>query len=269
MRCRYIHDLKPAIQSVWRNVSKVFKRYANINTMSLLMAIIAAYISYRSLNESISQRESMYKPELFIGSECFLADIADSMNIRFYHLDSDSTQREEKMRPWYSLHNVGMGSAISVYGHLLFNSETMMSYFSKNRMDEVQMIKGDGFVDYMTFRGDTIEVFNQGFVSDWTVDYVLPISQSDEKSFQYFPPNVLDDIVKAYLWVEKANLSKEAIGFKIPIELAYKDINGKWYKKEFEMTVDCFIRGDNVGCLIKAGLSLKDMMGEFGESIEN
>lgn len=35
------------------------------------------------------------------------------------------------------------------------------------------------------------------------------------------------------------------------------------------MTVDCFIRGDNVGCLIKAGLSLKDMMGEFGESIEN
>lgn len=80
---------------------------------------------------------------------------------------------------------------------------------------------------------------------------------------------MLDDIVKAYLWVEKANLSKEAIGFKIPIELAYKDINGKWYKKEFEMTVDCFIRGDNVGCLIKAGLSLKDMMGEFGESIEN
>lgn len=52
-------------------MSKVFKRYANINTMSLLMAIIAAYISYRSLNESISQRESMYKPELFIGSEYF------------------------------------------------------------------------------------------------------------------------------------------------------------------------------------------------------
>lgn len=250
-------------------MSKTFKRYVNINTMSLLIAIMAAYISYRSLNESISQRESMYMPELFIGSECFFADITDSTDIRFYHLDSDSTLRKEKMRPWYSLHNVGMGSAISVYGHLMFNSETMMCYFSKSGMDEVQIIKGDGFVDCLTFRGDSIEVFNQGFVSDWTVDYVLPISQTDEKSFQYFPPDVLDDIVRAYLWVEKANLSKEALGFKIPLELAYKDINGKWYKKEFEMTVDCFKRGGSVGCLIRAGLSLEDRMGELGESIEN
>lgn len=250
-------------------MSDAIKRNVNINTMSLLIAIIAAYISYKSLNEAISQRESMYKPELFIGSECFYADLSDSLNIRFYHLDSDSTLREEKMRPWYSLYNVGMGSAISVYGHLLFNSETMMSYFSKNRMNEVQRIKGDGFVDMLTFRGDTMDVFNQGFVSDWTVDYVLPISQSDEKSFQYFPPNVLDDIVKAYLWVEKAHSSKDATGFKIPIELAYKDINAKWYKKKFEMTVDCFKRGSNVGCLIRTGLSFEDMMGELGESIEN
>ena len=138
-----------------------------------------------------------------------------------------------------------------------------------NKLKGVEIIPIDDFENALVFNQDTIYVFKDGYVSDWTVDYVLPISQSEEESIQYFPPNVLDKIVKAYLWTLCEKDDNSISSFNIPIELDYKDINGKWYKKEFEMTVDCIKSKSLVSCRIKAGLSLEDSVREFGESIEN
>lgn len=256
------------IQVAFTMFCRVFKVYANINTFSLIIAVIAAYISYKSLDESVKQRESMYKPEVFIGTVDFYAGISELNDIKFYRLESDSIFIKERMRPWYRLNNVGMGSALSVYGHLSFNTETMMDFFLKNGLTGVKMIEGEELIDTLVFHSDTIMSFKKGNISDWTVDYVLPLSQSKEQSIQYFPPGVLDDIVKAYLWISGQHKKDDATDFKIPIELDYKDINGKWYRKNLEMSVYCWKIRNMVCCTIRAGLSLEDHMSELGESIE-
>jgi len=257
------------VKTIFCKVSRSMKAHFNINTLSFLIAILAVYISYKSLDESIRQRESMYKPELFVGTVDFCVDISDLDDMKFYYVESDSALREVKMRPWYRLINVGMGSALNVYGHFAFNTETMMNYFSMTGVSGVKLIKGDGFEDTLVFHGDSIMIFNQGFVADWTVDYVLPINQSQEQSIQYFPPNVLDEIVKAYLWVSNEHKTDNTSFFQIPIELDYKDINGKWYRKDLELTISCTKNKNKVYCSIKAGLSLEDSVREFDEAIGN
>jgi len=262
------------LTQVFRNVEwgkgyRFIIAHLNINTASLVIAILAAYISYRSLDESVKQRESMYKPEVFIGSVDFYANVNNQKDIKFYRLESDSVFVEERMRPWYRLNNVGMGSALSVYGHMFFNTETFQRFLTMNELKGVEIIPINDFENAFVFNQDTINVFKDGYVSDCTVDYVLPISQTVEESIQYFPPNVLDEIVKAYLWVLSEKDDKSISSFNIPVELDYKDINGKWYKKEFEMTIGCFISKSLVCCRVKAGLSLEDSFREFGESIEN
>lgn len=253
----------------WEKGYRFIIAHLNINTASLVIAILAAYISYRSLDESVKQRESMYKPELFIGTVDFYASISNLNDIKFYRLESDSVFIEERMRPWYRLNNVGMGSALSVYGHLLFNTETIMNFFSKNGLKGVKMIEGEDIIDTLVFHNDTITSFKNGNIADWTVDYVLPLSQSEEESIQYFPPGVLDDIVRAYLWTSSQQEKDDVNSFRIPIELDYKDINGKWYGKNLELTVNCWKSRSMVYCSIRAGLSFEDHVREFGESIEN
>lgn len=253
----------------WEKGYRFIIAHLNINTASLVIAILAAYISYKSLDESVKQRESMYKPEVFIGSVDFYANVNNQKDIKFYRFESDSVFVEERIKPWYRLNNVGMGSALSVYGHMFFNTETFQRFFTMNQLKGVEIIPIDDFENALVYNQDTINVFKDGYVSDWTVDYVLPISQSEEESIQYFPPNVLDEIVRAYLWVLSEKDDKSISSFNIPVELDYKDINGKWYKKEFEMTIDCISTNSLVRCIIKAGLSLEDSIREWGESIEN
>ena len=81
-------------KSLWRFISNIFRSYVKRDTVSLLIAILAAYISCQSLDESIKQRESMYKPELFVGFVDFYADIWNLNNIKYYYVGSDSVFRK-------------------------------------------------------------------------------------------------------------------------------------------------------------------------------
>lgn len=101
----------------------------NVNMMSLMIAVIAAYISFSALGEAVKQRESMYKPELFMGTLNFFAVIRISHHIDYYSVETDSMNRQAVDRPWYRLYNVGMGSALSVFGHMKFDTESLLTYF--------------------------------------------------------------------------------------------------------------------------------------------
>ena len=246
--------------------------HINVNTMSLMIAVIAAYISFRALGEAVKQRESMYKPELFMGTLNFCAVIRDSHCIGYYSVDADSVSRQAVDRPWYRLYNVGMGSALSVFGHMKFDTESLLTYFSENKLTGVKKITGDNVVDTLVYRNDTIVVFNEGRISDWKEDYVLPESQTEAESRQFFPPIVMDDIVKAYMWVHAGCGGGGSINFKVPIELGYKDINGKWYKKTFELAIDCSLfheRKNAVICIIRSGSSHEDFIRELEEEIRS
>ena len=131
---------------------------------------------------------------------------------------------------------------------------------------------GDGIVDTLVYRNDTIVVLNNGRVSDWKVDYVLPKSQTEAESRQFFPPIVMNDIVKAYMWVQAGSNGDVSNDFKVPIELGYKDINGKWYKKTFELSISCSRYDDRknaVICQIRSGLSDEEYIRELEEEIRS
>lgn len=257
-----------SLKELWHFVSP----HINVNTMSLMIAVIAAYISFMALDEAVKQRESMYKPELFMGTLNFCAVIRDSHCIEYYSVEADTVSRQAVDRPWYRLYNVGMGSALSVFGHLKFDTESLQTYFLANRLSGVKVITGNDIIDTLVYRNDTIVVFNKGRVSDWTVDYVLPESQKETESRQFFPPIVMDDIVKAYMWVHAGCGGEGSIDFKVPIELGYKDINGKWYKKTFELSINCSLfdeRKNAVICIIRSGSSHEDFIRELEEEAKS
>lgn len=133
----------------------------------------------------------------------------------------------------------------------------------KNGLTGVKTIAGGEFIDTLVFNNDTIKSLRKGTISDWTVDYVLPLSQSKNQRIQYFPPGVLDDVVRAYLWVLNKTKKNDIISINIPIKLNYKDINEKWYRKKLEMTVNCGKNGNMVSCSIDVELTLEDYMSEF------
>ena len=135
-----------------------------------------------------------------------------------------------------------MGSAISVYVFWEFNTKVLLNFLSENGVRGVQKkISNDGFMDNIIYRNDTINMFREGTISDLKVDYVLPNAQTTEYSRQFFPPNVLDNIVKAYLWVIKSRKTNEIKPIHIPMKLAYKDINDKCYKKIMDVVFDCIL----------------------------
>lgn len=253
------------IKMVWEKVCPFLSAVLNVNTMSVIIAAIAAFFSYKALNESIRQRESMYKPELFMGSVNFYADCRNSKDIKFYRIEQD-TMIKEDLRPWYKLCNVGMGTALSVYGAMKFNSGTLFSYFSENNLDDVKSINEVGFVDTLIHKQDTITVFREGTISDWKVDYVVPLGQQQVEFKQYFPPSVLNDMIKAFLWVVNEKDETSISDFHIPIDLGYKDINGKLYKKSFEITINFSLVENNkdwIFCFIYVGSSSEDYIREL------
>ena len=265
---RIVNILISSSKKLWHFISP----YINVNMMSLMIAVIAAYISFRALGEAVKQRESMYKPELFMGTLNFFAVIRDSHHIDYYSVEADSMNRQAVDRPWYRLYNVGMGSALSVFGHMIFNTESLLTYFSENKLTGVKKITGENIFDTLVYRKDTIVVFNEGYMSDWKVDYVLPESQTETESRQFFPRIVMNDIIKAYMWVQAGSNGDVSNDFKVPIELGYKDINGKWYKKTFELTISCSLYDDRknaVICLIRSGLSDEEFIRELEEEIRS
>ena len=265
---RILNAVISSSKKLWHFVSS----HINVNTMSLMIAVIAAYISFRALGEAVKQRESMYKPELFIGTLNFCAVIRDSHCIEYYSVEADSVSRQAVDRPWYRLYNVGMGSALSVIGHLKFDTESLQTYFAENKLIGVKKITGDDIVDTLVYRNDTIVVFNKGRISDWKVDYVLPESQTETESRQFFPPIVMDDIVKACMWVQVGSNGDGSNDFKVPIILGYKDINGKWYKKYYELTIDCSLfdeRKNALICIIRSGSSHEDFLRELEEEVRS
>lgn len=192
--------------------------------------------------------------------------------IDYFSVETDSMNRQAVDRPWYRLYNVGMGSALSVFGYMKFDTESLLNYFTENKLTGVKKITGDDIVDTLVYRNDTIVVFNKGRVSDWKVDYVLPKSQTEAESRQFFPPIVMDDIVKAYMWVQAGKNGEDLNAFKVPIEFGYKDINGKWYKKTFELNISCSRYDDRKNAVIyqiRSGLSHGDFIRELEEEIRS
>ena len=86
-------------------------------------------------------------------------------------------------------------------------------------------------------------------------------------SVQYLSEIAIYNIIDAYTWLKKEYPNVEIDPFEIPLEVVYKDINDKIYRKTFVMRVYCEMSKENlVKCSINTGLSISDTINELNET---
>lgn len=235
-----------------------------ISILAQVGSMVATIVALCALHETRIQRENMSRPDLFYGDVEFYADNSIPGDIRLFMKEKDSLSVLE--RPWCRINNVGLGCALSVHTHILFNSKTITDYLTKYGL-EYRMVDNDPYMEYIIHQKDSLFFFKTSVLANSKVDYVLPLSQSNEVSVQYLSEIAIFNIIIAYSWLKKEYPNVEIDPFEIPLEVAYKDINDKMYKKRFVMRVFCEMSKENlVKCSINTGLSISDTINELNEA---
>ena len=257
----YITKCIGCASSVLPKLCSVVKCVINVNTISLLIAAIAAYISYKTLKETIIQRETMYRPDLYVGETEFYADLRDSAEIKYYKIEKDSVVWKEPVRvPWMRINNVGMGSALHVEGAIDLRLEMMSKAMKAMKMKRKSI---EEFFDTYVHGVDTLKLGGTGGFR-WHEDYILPLSQTQDVCTQEFMEHDFGNMIKAALWLSGI-LKTRFQGYIIPVELKYRDINDKWYTIQTWMQVQCYTNEDRSGvsCRICSGIAQKEFMDEY------
>lgn len=255
----------------WKKGRKFISNIVNVNTISLLIAAIAAYISYRALEESKVQRETMYRPELYVGETMFYADLTDTSEIKYYRIEKDSIIRTEAVHePWMKINNVGMGSALHVEGTADLRLEVMSKAMQAMKIKRKMIY--DNYDTYI--HGDDSLKLGAGSGVKWHEDYILPLYQTQDECVKEISKYDFDNMIKAALWLNGV-LKTRFQGYIIPVVLKYKDINEKWYVKETWMQVQCYTNKNKTGVRLKicSGIAQKEFVNEhekwlYGEETE-
>lgn len=188
---------------------------------------VTAFIALFSLKESIFQRESMYKPELFIETSYICAEFMEDGTIRHYLSDKDSlVKTEEIVYPCYNIVNVGFGAAMSanLYWHL--EPDTIKNYFERNGINGVIQIRHNN-LDTFKLGDEEFEVMNDGTVAGWGINYVMPYKSNEHLVRGYCDPHIgyaLSTIMKWKRHYSKSGYLYDSI-LRVPVTLKYKDIN--------------------------------------------
>ena len=267
----FVAKFVDAVSFIFVGIWRYIPRVVNVNTISLLIAAIAAYLSYRTLDESIIQRETMYRPELYVGETKFYADLTDTAVIKYYRIEKDSIVWKEPVRvPWMRINNVGMGSALHVEGTVNLRPEVMSKAMKAMKIKRKSI---DEIYDTYVHGEDTLKLLGAGGVR-WHEDYIMPLYQTQVECIKDLPENDFYNMIKTALWLNGI-LHSRFQGFIIPVELKYKDINDRHYTKKTWMQVQCYTNEDRTGidCRICSGIVQRKFMNEYdrwlnGENVD-
>lgn len=234
-----------------------------ISALAQLGTLFATIIAFYALHETRLQRESIYKPELFIGDVSYYVDLSEKKKV--YRVDNDSLVLTDM--PGYKLINIGMGSALNVHTRMWFDINTVSNYYSEKGIKCQHSERKGGYLDTLFLPTDTLVFFKTSVLNNDKVDYVLPVNQSKEGSFQYFIPIFFDLIIKAHLHALELNKSDDHSSISFPIELYYQDINGKAYRKSLQMSTICSKskKENMLFCRFSFGLSMERFVEELNE----
>lgn len=216
-----------------------------------------AIIALFALNESIKQRESMYKPELFVEETYLCVQKTEPNEYRYFGVDKDSLKlRHEIVFPCYGVVNVGFGAALSANLFWLIDDSVMNKNLRTIGITESKIVK-DGNWDIVYFRNDSLKYLNDGVVAGWKINYVMPYKCGEANNKGYYEAIISNAISKLLFWsCEMGN--NENIRIEIPATLKYKDINEKWYTKRYNMSIDVLKRLDKNKIIFRVYPALPD-----------
>lgn len=209
-----------------------------ISLLTSLATLATAIIAYMALNESILQRESMYRPELYIGETRYLADISDINHIKYYQIINDSVVKEKvDYAPSLKINNIGMGTALNVDGTAKIGWESSSPLLSKLKMPRKKGILSSENVFKHGKDSFVLPIRTSGM--HWKTDYIMPMVQTDYDYTEDFLSSDFGILIRVSSWLME--LQKYPIMyFTIPVKLKYKDINNKWYIKETEILIKIY-----------------------------
>lgn len=237
-------------KKVWRK--EMWAKFKSLMwPLSQIGTVIAAVAAVWAIHESITQRESMYQPNLLIETYDFLyiSIPYENYNSIYCTTFSDETDSTDNS-PFITIHNVGFGAALNVQAVLnidttsvlktvksLFKDEMIDNYVFKHN-DELYHILFDTFKEsyfYINYNGQKdIIIFNYTMAKS----YVMPIKETLSEIKLYLNPFIFgpfEEICKlAY-----SNKSDKDNGFDYNayIDLSYHDINNKKYKKRIPIRI--------------------------------
>jgi len=208
-----------------------------ISLLASLATLATAIIAYFALRESILQRESMYRPDLYIGETKYMADISDMSNIKYYPIVRDSILRDKTVSsPYLKVNNIGMGTALHVDGATTFRWELSNPLLARLKIPKKRGTQAYG--DVYMHGSDSIVLSAATEIMRWKTDYIMPIAQIGEEYMEdLFAPS-FTTVINVSSWLMKI-IDSPVMYFTFPIELSYKDINDQCYLRKREILIKC------------------------------
>lgn len=228
-----------------------------LNSIVQIGTIVATVVAIYALRETRLQRESTYKPVIFIEKSHFLVKRGEMRNYEYYVEQDDSLVRILK-QPYFRLLNVGMGCAFNVVTHMHLNSDTIVSFLAEEGFNDVQEIRDNYTTSIIVNKQDTLTFFGAEHLINDMTSYVLPVNQSTDSFVQYFIPGVSGMILDVVRYVDQKK-GKPGYGLCFPIDVDYKDINGKLYSYTFLMDMTYTPINDGfISCYVSSRLTNED-----------
>jgi len=237
-----------------------------ITILAQLSTLVAAIVALFALRESIFQRESMYKPELFVEESYLCAEEDGEGKLKYYLIDRDSLKvLDEIVFPCYNLVNVGFGAALSanIFWHL--DSSVIKRNLEMIGIKDAKFEIKDT-LSVVSYEGDEFSYISDGVLAGWKVNYTMPYKSEISKNRGYYDPLISKAISKLLLW-GRTNFHRSRFKPRLffPVTLKYKDINEKWYTKNLEITIDViqYIDDKRVVFRVYPGMTDNDLIKEI------
>lgn len=209
--------------------------------ISCLATIAAAIIYYFTLNEIKKQRQSSYRPEVFIETSNFTIHVKKINNKIEDLIWSDAQQKNDQISSHcYNLHchNLGLGAAKNVKIKFSFDIQSFIKKINAlNDSYNVLNIKNNNIFSTYNFIEKEFEyniAINRQLDNNKSINFILPVSYSNKINSFMIPKQY--SLLYSFYFYLISYTDKSKTDFDIPqlfIELEYQDIYNDNHKKNF------------------------------------
>ena len=258
----YIYELDKILKSDMDELVKIF------GIVSAIATAIAAFLTFRTLKEVKTQRESMYMPDIIIEEKQFFIYGAEtSKGISFCEFSIEKKKHGHLSEKFafskfsIDIFNIGLATAKKVEVNFTFNTEkSILNIENINKniplSKAVKINKTKTGIEFIGGE-DSLKSGSMHFINNQLqtkINHVLPINISDTPFKVELPMFILElyTTTISQFWIDESQ-NREFPDFPpIKVKFTYLDIGNKKHKKKYQLYLS-FNGGSNseAWCSIK------------------
>lgn len=226
-----------------------------IEIIANFVTLFAIIIAFYTLREIKKQRESIYKPELFLDTFCFLTlnnpflleHSLNSYRTTKYNERNKNSSGKEYINVHYKLENLGFGFAKSIECKWEFDYQKAFEELVKIMPKEYKFEKSlDNYLLLNELDLSYIKSFRPSDLEIKRIDFIQPSVNGKSTKKLVMPSIIVDSYL--YFLLFKYNLTKKTgVNFdfenfksmpKIKIKIKYKDLLNKTHYKILNVNIE-------------------------------